>query len=204
VPDKYQINYNEITMNEKRFARRVIYQLRAQNPPPMWHNLIPFKFALEYIRIRRAIRIFEKNAMVVRKLALDAAKSMLEGNNPEIVSKMTSLKIREWLIENDFNYDPVHENQVLLARSYENHFSTLLQAEGKGYEALVRAVYRIPPRYREFFDWIGSMEKQFDDMICELTLETEEEKQNCIMRMKNSQQAYDKARDMELRRVFER
>ena len=75
---QYDRNHALIITGERQFARRVICQLRAEDPPPAWYNLIPFTFLFEYIRIRRAISAFQKDARIGRKAALDKARATLE------------------------------------------------------------------------------------------------------------------------------
>lgn len=202
MPDNYTKNFNLIAGNESRFARRVIYQMRAQHPPPVWHNLIPFKFLIEYIRIRRAIRTFENNAMVIRKLSLDAARSILDGESHERVHFDMNEKIKTWLQENELFLQIIHGAQIALAQQFEAHYARLLQADGKNYATLVKSVYPIPPRYREFLEGIAETEKQVDDSVCETISNDDKERQECETRMKNKQRAFSKAREIELQQVY--
>lgn len=195
-------NYSLIRANEKRFAKRVIYQLRAQDPPPAWHNLIPFQFLFEYIRIRRAAGEFEENAMVVRRTALESALSMAKNQSPDLVRKNMQNTIREWLSRNNLFSQPLLEKQMALAEAYEAHFKTLLAAEGKTYEDLVRRGYRVPPKYREFLDKTARMEAAIDSLVCEMSFEAESERRECENRMEKKHNAFEKAREMEIDRVF--
>lgn len=200
---KYKHRYNTIASNNQQFAKRVIYQLRAQNPPPIWHNLIPFKFLLEYIRIRQAISSFEKKALFVRVLALDAAKSIIEGENQPLVHGEMNRKIQTWLRENNLYSQPIHEKQQELAQQLEEHFTKLLQADGSSYKSLIKAAYRIPPKYKEFLNSIAVTERQIDDMVCDMTTDTDEQRMDCDKKMKEKHRAFDKARDIELQSIFE-
>jgi len=195
-------NYKLILAGEKRFARRVIYQLRAQNPPPAWHNLIPFKFLFEYIRMRRAAQAFEQNAMVVRKCALDAAMDLVKGKSPAVVRETMQAAIRKWLEKNGFYSDAMMEKQMALAEAFGSHFESLLEAEGRDYETLVRQVYRIPPKYQEFLDKIAEMEKETDRLACEMSGPEENGFRKCMERMKSKQAAYAGARKIEIDRIY--
>jgi len=202
VPQNPENNYKLILSGERRFARRVIYQLRAQNPPPAWHNLIPFKFLFEYIRMRRAVQEFEENAMVVRKCALDAARDLVNGKSPAVVRETMQATIRKWLEKNGFYSDQVMEKQMALAEAFGSHFESLLEAEGRDYEELVRQVYRIPPKYQEFLDTIAEMEKETDRLVCDMSGSDENGVKECMARMKGKQAAYAGARKIEIDRIY--
>ena len=202
MPEQYRKNLPLINMNEKQFAKRVIYQLRALNPPPLWHNLVPFKFLFEYMKIRRAIRAFEKDAMVVRRIALETAESILKGDKPENAHAAANDRVKDWLKENRLYSVGIHEKQLSVARQFETHFSRLLQSEGNTYAALVRSVYRIPPHYREFLDNISALEIETDSMVCAMTADDANDRRACEARMENKHRAFSKAREMELQEVF--
>ena len=202
MPQNPENNYKLILSGERRFARRVIYQLRAQNPPPTWHNLIPFKFLFEYIRMRRAVQEFEENAMVVRKCALDAAKDLVNGKSPAVVRETMQATIRKWLEKTGFYSDQVMEKQMALAEAFGSHFESLLEAEGRDYEDLVRQVYRIPPKYQEFLDTIAEIEKEIDRLVCEMSGSDESGFQECMARMKSKQTAFAGARKIEIDRIY--
>lgn len=199
---QYDRNHALITIGERQFARRVIYQFRAQDPPPAWYNLIPFTFLFEYIRIRRAITAFQKDAMTVRKAALDKARATLEGEDaPEIDDRMQR-QIRDWLSGHGLFLPSVAEKQEALAGKYAAHFTRLLEAHGREYEDLVRAVYRIPPNYREFLEDVETMEKAIDKTVCEFLQETGKKKEYCDNRMERKQTAFARAREIEIDRIF--
>lgn len=198
----YDKKYRPIAINELQFARRVVYQLRAQNPPPAWHNLIPFKFLFEYLRIRRAIRAFSENALAGRKIALDSAKDMLEGESRAVVHENMQKNIWEWLESMGLSTPSIYEQELALAQTYEEHFSNLLTADGTDYGALVRAVYRVPPKYRQFLDRISETEKKIDRMVCDMAPDNGEDRQTCEKRMNAKQRALAKAREIEMAAVF--
>ena len=71
--------YNLILSAEEQFAREVTLGAIVAKPPSAFFYLIPGMFIIDYLRRGSAIRKYSKHFMFPRKLAVDAALSIIQG-----------------------------------------------------------------------------------------------------------------------------
>lgn len=164
--------YSLILAHEERGARSMALLIRAliraSHPPPAWHYLIPFKFAFEFFSARKEIRIFSTGFLFLRKLVLDAARDIGEGENRQVRDAEVEESIRGWCSSNKLYSEDMHQKQLVLATLLFDHYSAMLKAEGKNYESLTRGAYETRADYESFLQKLTAAEREIDRVVVEM------------------------------------
>lgn len=153
--------YNSIVTYEEQFAKTVALKVRASREQPFWHFFIPFKFFFE----SRAIRLFVKNFLFVRKLSLDAARDALNGEGRQKRLTEIDKDIKDWLFSITLYSDSVHQKLMVMANLLFDHYYLLLKAVGKNYESLLRDAYTSRVNYESFLQKLSTIENEVDQAI---------------------------------------
>lgn len=134
MPTKYDI----ILAYEESFAGTVAVRMIIMKPLSIWHYLIPLMFIFDFLRRKSESRIFSKNFLFTKKLALDAADDINKGEErqnrlsrieDEIRDRLTAQKLYSW---------GIHQKQMAEVNLLIDHYCKLLNAEGDSYHPLVK------------------------------------------------------------------
>jgi len=190
--------YNLILSAEEQFAREVTLGAIVAKPPSAFFYLIPGMFIIDYLRRGSAIRKYSQHFMFPRKLAVDAARSIIQGEEESSVRVHVENDTQAWLSSlNLFSDDLLKIHMVLLDVLIE-HYSALLNAEGDSYYLLVEDAYQ----NRENFQWIlqkiTKAENEVDRQIIELHGDNDRIKDKIVI----EQQQIAKRRDKLIEAVF--
>jgi hypothetical protein len=143
-----QRNYDLILSAEDSFARAVALGIWVQRPLTVWHYLLPGMFLWDIIKRRMAIQQYSALFLFPRKLALDAARQMIEGDDPNRLLSRTENKVQV---------------RILL-----DHYSRLLQAEGGIYSRLIRNTYGTLENYEGYLARLSAAEGEVDQGLAEI------------------------------------
>ena len=88
--------YNLIVSAEEQFAREVTLGAIVARPPSAWSYLIPGMFIIDFLRRGSAIRKYTQHFMFPRKLAVDAARAVSQGedeadaepHSPQVIARI--------------------------------------------------------------------------------------------------------------------
>jgi hypothetical protein len=159
--DKYDI----IIDGEQQFAREVTLGVIYLRPPSAWQYLIPGIFIIDFLRRGSTIRKYTETFMFPRKLALEAARSLCEGQTREAIDPHLESEIKNWLIAHRLDSQDLalaHKETVGLLME---HYVKLLQAEGQSYYDLIENAYSSRENFEAHLRQITAAENKVDQAI---------------------------------------
>lgn len=158
--------YKLLLEREKRFAKNVVYLIRAQTGRPWWHIFIPFKFLLEYRDLKKDIRNFSATHGQLKQIALSAAYRTAAANDRDKNQLAMQAELRNFC---------VHTQKMASAEAYEllkqwmdllfQHYGRLFQVSERDYSTLIRQAYTSSGKYRSFLDQLNTLEQRIDQAI---------------------------------------
>jgi len=163
LPTILDTKHENILAQEKTLAKRVASAVIGQSPVTAWDVLIPIVFVFNMLKFKRAREIFALNFLFTKKLALQGAFDMIKtsqsredalaqirNRTSEILAAdkkgIYSIKIRQ---------KQMREMELLL-----DHYSRLLNAEGKDYVSMVKHAYRTRQNLAAFVKELEDIEKE--------------------------------------------
>jgi len=155
--------YRLLLDQEKKFAKRVVYMIRAKTSSPWWHLFIPFKFLLEYFSLRKNVKEFTEKHLLVKRLALSAAYRTVQSGDRDKNRQQMLGELRDfWLHKQRLDSRELYELLGELADILWEHYLRLLEIPGKDYNSIVRRAYGGRGEYRLFLDRVEDVEKRID------------------------------------------
>jgi len=163
LPTILDTKYENILAQERALAKTVASAVIGQTPVTVWDVLIPIVFVFNVLKFKRAREVFTLNFLFTKKLALQGAFDMVKkgqsredalgqirGQTSEILASdkrgIYSKKIRQ---------KQVQEMELLL-----DHYSRLLNADGKDYASMVKHAYRTRQNFSAFVKELEGIEKE--------------------------------------------
>ncbi len=190
--------YDIILSAEEEFARAVALGVLVTKPVSVWQTLIPFMFIVGYLRRGSVDRLYVKNFMFPRKMAVDAALDINSGENRENRLLRVEEAIKEWLNSLKLYSHGLHRNQMEVIALLIEHYSRLLNSDGDTYNSLVKSAYNNRENYKAFLSRLSLAEKEVDRAIIEKLGETE----NLRQRLLAEQLQVEKRRNMDVEETF--
>ncbi|MFC1937530.1 NF038143 family protein [Chloroflexota bacterium] len=194
MPDEYAL----ILSAEESFARTVAIGVRVRRPVSAWHFLIPGMFLIDYMRMGGEIRAYSKLFLFPRKLALEAAQDIRNGEDRQQTTTRIEEETKEWLISLKRYSLRLHQEQMKSMNLFIDHYSRLLDAEGNSYYSLVRNAYGTRENYQAYLGQLASVEKELDRAIIEITGEADGVRE----RMQAEQAQVEELRKKEINKIF--
>jgi len=190
--------YDLILSAEEQFAREVTLGAIVARPPSAFLYLIPGMFIIDYLRRGSAIRKYAKHFMFPRKLAVDAAGSILQGEEETSVRSRIAKDMGAWLSALNLYSEELLTAHLAFMDVLIEHFSALLNAEGDSYYLLVGAAYQNRENYQSFLEEITVAENEVDRQVIAHLGGNEKIKDKILI----EQQQIAKRRDNLLEAVF--
>jgi len=184
---------------EESFARAVALGLIIKRPLSSWHFLIPGMFIFDFLRRSAAIRRNSALFLFPRKLALDAAHALYDGKQQRTRLAETEEALKEWLTSLQLYSLRMHQTHMEQIRGLIDHYSRLLDVQGKDYRHLVRNAYKTRKNYRTALSQLASLEREVDEAIAELEGNSPEG----WRRLRAEQEQVEVLRAKELSRIFQ-
>lgn len=129
----------------------------------VWEIMIPVIFILNYAKLKHSRELFIQNQMFTKKMALDAALDMKKKDaSKETVMAQIQSKTKELVssVPGGIYSDDIRRQQLKEMDLLIDHFSKLLNAEGKDYASLVTSTYRSATEYHAFLNQLVSAENE--------------------------------------------
>ena len=155
--------YKLLLERERRFAKNVIYLIRAQTGQPWWHIFIPFKFLLEYRDLKKDIRNFSAKHGHLKQIALSAAYRTAATNDRDKNQQAMQVELRDFCL---------HTQKIASQEAYEllkqwldllfQHYYRLFLIPERDYSTLIRQAYTSSGEYRSFLDQLNTLEQRID------------------------------------------
>ena len=129
----------------------------------VWEIMIPVIFILNYAKLKHSRELFIQNQMFTKKMALDAALDMKKKDaSKETVMAQIESKTKELVssVPGGIYSDDIRRQQLKEMDLLIDHFSKLLNAEGKDYASLVTSAYGSATEYHAFLNQLKSAENE--------------------------------------------
>ena len=165
--------YDLILSAEEALARQVALGVIVTTPQSVWHYLIPFMFIFDFLRRSSTMRRYTQHFMFPRKLAMDAARDILEGEDQKERLSWAEENIKAWLGTLDLSSSSLQAAQMKVVTRLMDHYTRLLQTEGDTYHELVQKAYMTQSNYRAHLSQLKTLEQEVDRAIMERRGETE-------------------------------
>lgn len=156
--DKYDIIINA----EQQFAREVTLGVIYLRPPSAWYYLIPGMFIFDFLRRGSILRKYTETFMFPRKLALEAARSLSEGQTRADIDSHLESEIQRWLIAHRLDSQDLAQAQKETVDLLTDHYIKLLQAEGQSYYDLIQNAYSSRENFEAHLRQITAAENKVD------------------------------------------
>ncbi len=152
-----------ILSREQRMARAIALKAIRPKPFSVWEVMIPVIFIMGYMKAKTDREVFSQNMLFTKKLALEAAYAMLRegGTRSDALSSIDG-KTRELLtsVPEGIYSEAIRQAQLEEMAFLIEHYTKLLRAEGKDYDAMVNSAYPQREDYRQFQQALSALEKQ--------------------------------------------
>jgi len=163
LPTILDTKYENILAQERALAKTVASAVIGQTPVTVWDVLIPIVFVFNVLKFKRAREVFTLNFLFTKKLALQGAFDMVKkGQNHEDalgqIRGQTSEILasdKKGIYSNKIRQKQVREMELLL-----DHYSRLLNADGKDYASMVKHAYRTRQNFSAFVKELEGIEKE--------------------------------------------
>ena len=159
--------FNAIYNYERHIGSSVALRVIKSKPIGVWEFLIPVVFILHFMRNKQNREVFIQNYLFTKQHALEAAHKMLKkGISREEAFSRVRDQTRALLTapETQGIYsDNIRQQQLKEIDFLFDHYLKLLGAEGRSYDALIRAAYASRQAYLEFHEQLKSVEKNVSD-----------------------------------------
>ncbi len=190
--------YDTVLFAEEEFARGVALGVLVKRPITPWHVLIPGMFILDFLRRSSEIKRYSNLFLFPRKLALALALDTSKGEKMKNGILRAEEEIRQWLTSLQLYSGGLQREQMKVICLLFDHYSKLLNAEGKSYHSLVRNAYKTRENYEAYLHQLASVEKRVDQVIAEIRGET----QDIWDRLQAEQVQVEELRKKEIERIF--
>lgn len=150
---------------EEQFAREVTLGVVIQKPLSVFNYLIPGMFIINYLRRGSAIRQYTKHYLFPRKLAMNASRDLLKGEERALLDSQIAAEIENWLKALNLYSEDLAQAQKVVVDLLIEHFRKLLEAEGVNYYDLIENTYKTRNDYMSYIDKLSSAEKEIDQAI---------------------------------------
>ena len=151
-----------ILMAEEKLAREVTLGVIVTRPLTVWHYIIPGMFIIDFLRRGSALRKYTEHFVFPRKLAVDAAQALAQGEPEADVFEHIENDTRTWLNSLDLYSPGLLQAQVNVIKLLVDHYGKLLVKDGYSVYALIRAAYQNRVKLGDFFDQLTAAEAEVD------------------------------------------
>lgn len=154
-----------IWTHEVAQASRIADSLVGTNRAPVGWRRVIFPLALaDLIRRKRKIGETHKNLLYTKELAFNVAKEVAAGHDRALELGSVDAKTREVLRKEQkgFYTEKIRKRQLSEIALLVDHYTRLLNAEGKDYDAMVQNAYGTR---KEFQTFLNRLERKEEEVI---------------------------------------
>jgi hypothetical protein len=159
--------FNHIYNYERLIGSSVALRVIRSKPIGVWEFLIPVVFILHFMRNKQNREVFIQNYLFTKQHALEAAHRMLKKgiSREEALSRVrdTTRALLTAPETQGIYSEKIREQQLKEIDFLFDHYLKLLDADGRDYNALIRAAYVNRQSYLKFHEQLKSAEKSVSD-----------------------------------------
>jgi plasmid maintenance system killer protein len=163
LPTILDTKHENILAQEKALAKTVASVVIGQSPVTVWDVLIPIVFVFNVLKFKRAREIFALNFLFTKKLALQGAFDMIKtGQSREDALAQIRNRTSEILASDKKGIYSIkiRQKQMREVELLLDHYTRLLNADGKDYSSMVRNAYLTRKSYGAFAKQLEGIEKE--------------------------------------------
>lgn len=176
--------YKMILTAEEKMAREVTLGVIVTRPLTVWHYIIPGMFIIDFLRRGSALRKYTEHFMFPRKLAIDAAQALAEGEDEIEVFSHVENDTGRWLSSLDLHTPGLLEAQLTVIKLLVDHYARLLKEDGYSVYALIKNAYENRASFQGFIDELTAAEAEVDHELIAKLGETEKLKEKIAAEQK--------------------
>ncbi len=159
---------------EESFARAVALGVHVKRPLSAWHFILPGMFIFDFLRRSSETRRYSDLFLFPRKLSLDGALDILNGEDRKKILSQIEDAMKQWLASLNLYSEKLHRKHMEEISLLIDHYSKLLHAEGNDYSGLVKYTYQARESYEAYLHRLSAAEQEVDHAIAEMRGETKE------------------------------
>jgi hypothetical protein len=191
-------NYNIILSAETQFAREVTLGVVYQRPLSAWLYVIPGMFIIDFLRRGTAISRYTKHFMFPRKLAMEAARSLLNGEEKSSLDARIDREIENWLNSLNLYSHELARAQKAAVDLLAGYYAKLLNAQGVSYYELIENAYPSRAEFEAHLRALTAAEADIDRAITDKMGHDEKLKEKLLLEA----QQVEKRRNKILEDIF--
>jgi hypothetical protein len=154
--------YKMILMAEEKMAREVTLGVIVTRPLTVWRHIIPGMFIIDFLHRGSALRQYTKHFMFPRKLAIDAAQALLQGEEKAAVFSHIENDSGAWLNSLDLHTPGLLQAQLAVIKLLVDHYARLLKEDGYSVYALIKKAYENRENFQGFINELTAAEAEVD------------------------------------------
>jgi hypothetical protein len=185
---------------EESFARAVALGVIVKRPLSPWHFLLPGMFLFDFLRRSGETRRYSDLFLFPRKLSLNGALDILNGEDRKKILSQIEDDVKHWLVSLNLYSERLHRRHMDVIDLLIDHYSRLLHAGGNDYPGLIKDAYQARESYEAYLHRLGTAEQEVDHAIVEIRGETQE----IVERLRMEQVQVAELRIKEVNRIFSR
>ncbi|OGP89617.1 MAG: hypothetical protein A2157_17065 [Deltaproteobacteria bacterium RBG_16_47_11] len=185
---------------EESIARAVALGVHVKRPLSAWHFILPGMFIFDFLRRSSETRRYSDLFLFPRKLALDGALDILNGEDRKKILSQIEDDMKQWLASLNLYSEKLHRKHMEEISLLIDHYSKLLHAEGNNYPGLVKYAYQARESYEAYLHRLSAAEQEVDHAIAEIRGETKE----IMERLRVEQIQVMELRTKEVNQIFPR
>jgi len=152
---------------EESFARAVALGVHVKKPLSVWHFLLPGMFLFDFLRRSSETKRDSELFLSPRKLALDGALDLLQGEERKRVCSQIEERMKQWLISLELYSDRLLQAHMGEITLLVDHYVKLLRTEEGSYHGLIQQAYSTREHYETFLTELGAAEREIDEAVAE-------------------------------------
>lgn len=177
LPTVVDTRYNAILSQERGLAKAIAKKVVKLPDVTVWVFMIPLIFIINILKYKRAKEAFTLNLLFTKKLAVDAALSVVKkGQSQQEAVAQIEEKTSDILASDKKGIysEKIRQKQMYEMNLLLSHYIKLLEAAGKSYESLVINAYQSKEIYQGFLRELASAEKTVNRIALQAVGRTKE------------------------------
>ncbi len=158
---------------EINFARRVALGIIVRRPVKPLLQVIPGMFIFDFLKRTAEVRKYTQYYLAAINPALTAAGIVNNGGDKNEMLSRGKMDLKTWLLSKNLYSDEILQKHMIRIEFLVDHYCRLFQAQGDGYEDLIRNVYPEQSDYEAFNGRLTEIERDIDQAINDKTGEDE-------------------------------
>jgi hypothetical protein len=152
---------------EESFARAVALGVIVKRPVSAYHFLLPGMFLFDFLRRSGETKRYSELFLFPRRLALNGAIDLLQGEERERVCSQIEERIEQWLVSLKLHSDRLLRTHMRVITLLLDHYVKLLRAEEGSYHGLILQAYPTREHYETFLTELRAAEGEVDQAVAE-------------------------------------